>query len=41
MTEEFELESWDNGKPISKNTNKEVIEKIRRLREKKDFKGIL
>jgi hypothetical protein len=39
--EEFELESWDNGKPINKNTGKEVIDKIRRLREKKDYKGIL
>lgn len=37
--QDFELEVWDNGKPFNKNN--EVLNKIKVLKEKKDYKGIL
>lgn len=39
--QEFELESWDNGKPMNKSASKDVVDKIKKLKEKKDYKGIL
>lgn len=41
MAEEFELETWDNGKPKAKSGPKELQERIARLKEKKDFRGII
>jgi hypothetical protein len=38
---DFELEAWDNGKSVNNYASKEVQDKIKYLKEKRDFKGVL
>ncbi len=39
--EEFELDVLDGGKAGQRTTSKEVMDKIKALKEKKDYRGIL